>query len=339
MGATPSPGRPRRAAATQDRHFLMNTETPRTDPGGVTDAGIGDERPTSALLRAINLVAILLPLVGLVAAIVLLWPFGMNWVPLGLLAVMYALTGLGVTVGYHRLFTHKSFETGRVMTFIIGVLGSMSVEGSILSWVANHRKHHQHSDQEHDPHSPHTHGGGVWNMFRGMVHAHMGWFVTANHPDRKRYVPDLEKDKLVKWLSLTFPIWVLAGLLIPAVAGGLLMMSWKGALLGFIWGGLVRILLVHHVTWSVNSVCHVWGSKPFKSNDESRNNVICGVLAMGEGWHNNHHAFPKSAKHGLAWWQFDLSYMVIKAMAMVGLARNIRVPGRARIEAKRRQLA
>ncbi|MEQ8769185.1 MAG: acyl-CoA desaturase [Phycisphaerales bacterium] len=283
-----------------------------------------------------NIAGILLPLAGLLAAIVLLWPFGVHWVPLGLLAVMYLLTGLGVTVGYHRLFTHKSFETGRVMTFIIGVLGSMSMEGSILQWVANHRQHHQHSDQEHDPHSPHTHGGGAWNMIRGMWHAHMGWITRGTNPDLKRYVPDLEKDRLVRWLSLTFPLWVLMGMLLPTVAGGLLMMSWKGALLGFIWGGLVRVLLVHHVTWSVNSVCHVWGSRPFESHDESRNNAICGVLAMGEGWHNNHHAFPASARHGLRWWQFDLSYLVIRGLASIGLARNVRVPEPARLAAKRR---
>ena len=314
----------------------MNHSTARTTPGGATSAHTGEELPASALIRAVNLAAILLPLVGLIAAIVLLWPFGIHWVPLGLLGVMYLLTGLGVTVGYHRLFTHKSFETGRVMTFVIGVLGSMSVEGPILAWVANHRKHHQHSDTDHDPHSPHSHGAGIWNMVRGLWHAHMGWLMTASTPDMKRYVPDLEKDKLVKWLSLTFPVWVLVGLLAPAVIGGVLMMSWKGALLGFIWGGLVRILLVHHITWSVNSVCHVWGTRPYDSGDESRNNVICGVLAMGEGWHNNHHAFPTSARHGLRWWQFDLSYLVIKAMEALGLARNVRVPAPGRVASKRR---
>ncbi len=297
---------------------------------------VGVERPVSPWVRAMNIAGILLPLAGLLAAIVLLWPFGVHWVPLGLLAVMYLLTGLGVTVGYHRLFTHKSFETGRVMTFIIGVLGSMSMEGSILQWVANHRQHHQHSDSDNDPHSPHTHGGGVWNMIRGMWHAHMGWITRGTNPDLKRYVPDLQKDRMVRWLSLTFPVWVLVGMLMPAVVCGLIMMSWKGVLLGFIWGGLVRVLLVHHVTWSVNSVCHVWGSRPFESHDESRNNVICGVLAMGEGWHNNHHAFPTSARHGLRWWQFDLSYIVIKTMEALGLARNVRVPAAAKIAAKRR---
>lgn len=313
----------------------MSIAASRTEPGALV-LERGDGPAATPIVRAMNLAAILLPLAGLIAAIVLLWPFGVHWVPLTLLAVMYLLTGLGVTVGYHRLFTHKSFETGRVMTFIIGVLGSMAVEGPLLTWVATHREHHQHSDAEGDPHSPHTHGAGVWNMLRGLWHAHMGWFIRGSTPDLKRYVPDLEKDPMLRWISRTFPVWVLLGMLVPAVLGGVLMMSWTGALLGFIWGGLVRTVLVHHVTWSVNSVCHVWGRRPFDCHDESRNNAICGVLAMGEGWHNNHHAFPRSARHGLSWWQVDLSYMVIKALEALRLVRNVHVPAPARIEAKRR---
>ena len=259
-------------------------------------------------------------------AIVLLWGSGVGWIPLALFGVMYVLTGLGITIGYHRLFTHKSFDTGPVMKFIIGVLGSMAVEGPILQWVATHRQHHQHSDDDDDPHSPHAHGAGFWNMLRGLVHAHMGWIIRPRHVDFDRYVPDLKKDRIVRVVSRTFPLWVLLGLLIPTIVAGVATMSWWGAFLGFLWGGLARVFFVHHVTWSINSVCHLWGAQPFDCHDESRNNPIFGVLGFGEGWHNNHHAFPASARHGLFWWQFDISYILIRAMESVGLARDVRTP-------------
>ena len=286
-------------------------------------------------VRIATLIAVLLPPVALVVGIILLWPYGFSWVYLGLLVGMYLLTGLGITVCYHRLFTHKSFETNRVVTCIFGVLGSMAVEGSILSWVATHRSHHQHSDCDHDPHSPHTHGAGLLNFLRGLFYAHVGWFIRGRLPELGRYVPDLTRDRMIMAISRTFPLWVLVGLVIPAALGGLLTWSWMGVLLGFIWGGLVRILLVHHVTWSINSVCHIWGRQPFDVRDESRNNAICGILGFGEGWHNNHHAFPTSARHGLRWWELDTSYLVIRALSLAGLARNIRVPSAERIAAKR----
>src|SRR5690606_33167109 len=193
--------------------------------------------------RIMYLLAVILPFAGLLTAIGLLWPLGFGWVHLGLLVGMYVLTGLGVTIGYHRLFTHKSFETGPVMTFIIGALGSMSAEGPIITWVATHRKHHQHSDDEEDPHSPHAHGSGLWGMIRGLWHAHMGWLFHPRDVDENRYAPDLQRDKVVRALSKTFPLWVALGLLIPAALGGLLTMSWFGVILGLLWGGFVRIFL------------------------------------------------------------------------------------------------
>jgi stearoyl-CoA desaturase (delta-9 desaturase) len=207
-----------------------------------------------AHVRAANLIAILLPFAGLAAAVILLWPFGFNWLHLALLLGMYIMTGLGVTVGYHRLFTHKTFETAPVVKFIIGAMGSMATEGRVMDWVANHRRHHQHSDTEEDLHSPHIHGKGVWNIFRGLWHAHMGWIMRPRVPDLDKYVPDLQKDTVVRIIHKTFPLWIVVGLVIPTVLGGLLTMSWTGVLLGFIWGGLVRVLVVHHVTWSINSV-------------------------------------------------------------------------------------
>lgn len=285
-------------------------------------------------VRLVNLGGVCLPFLGLVAAIWLLWGVAFSWVYLVLLFVMYLISGLGITIGYHRYFTHKSFKTSRFVQALLAISGSMAVEGSVLQWAAVHRSHHQHSDAEHDPHSPHTHGAGVKNAIKGMWHAHMGWILSSKDRAHARYVVDLKKDRLVRTMSALFPLWVLLGLLIPAVLGGLLTMTWTGVLLGFIWGGLVRVFLVHHVTWSINSVCHIWGSRPFNSHDHSRNNPIFGVLGLGEGWHNNHHAFPTSARHGLRWWQLDVSYLIILAMSRVGLVWDVRVPSPERIAAK-----
>jgi stearoyl-CoA desaturase (delta-9 desaturase) len=171
-------------------------------------------------------------------------------------------------------------------------------------------------------------------MLRGMWHAHVGWIFQGDPNDLSRYVADLVRDRSVRVVSKLWGLWAILGLVIPAVLGGLLTMSWSGVLFGFIWGGLARIFLVHHVTWSINSVCHIWGSRPFRSHDESRNNFLFGVLGLGEGWHNNHHAFPTSARHGLRWWELDLSYIFIKGLALVGLAWDIRVPNQDRINAK-----
>ncbi|MEM1165063.1 MAG: fatty acid desaturase [Planctomycetota bacterium] len=292
--------------------------------------------PPPLKVKLVHLGAVIVPFAGLIAAIVLLWGIAFDWIHLVLLAALYLITTVGIGVGYHRYFTHRSFKTPRFVQAILAAMGSMAVEGSVLGWVADHRLHHQHSDDEHDPHSPHAYGGGIWATIRGMLHAHVGWFIRPR-PKLKldRYIHDLRDDRLVRFMSATFPIWVVIGLLIPAVLGGLFTMSWRGALLGFIWGGLVRVFLVHHVTWSINSVCHIWGTRPFRSHDESRNNAIFGILALGEGWHNNHHAFPTSARHGLRWWEIDVSWMIIWAMSKVGLASDVRVPSAARIEAKR----
>ena len=286
-------------------------------------------------VRLVNLLGVCLPFIGLIVAISLLWGIAFSWVYLILLFVMYLISGLGITIGYHRYFTHKSFKTSRFVQALLAISGSMAVEGSVLQWAAVHRSHHQHSDGDEDPHSPHTHGAGFANAIKGMWHAHVGWIMSSKKRGNERYVVDLKKDRLVLWMSRLFPLWVLLGLLIPAVLGGLLTMTWTGVLLGFIWGGLVRVFFVHHVTWSINSVCHIWGSRPYKSHDESRNNPVFGVLGLGEGWHNNHHAFPTSARHGLRWWQLDVSYLVILAMSRVGLVWDVRVPSAARLAAKR----
>jgi stearoyl-CoA desaturase (delta-9 desaturase) len=281
--------------------------------------------------RITTLALVIVPFLGLGIAFAFLWGRCFSWVDLVLLAGMYVLTVLGVTVGYHRLFTHRAFETYRVVQFVLGALGSMAVEMPLLKWVAVHRRHHQHSDTDEDPHSPHHQGSGVWGRLRGLWFAHLGWFFRPDPPDLVRYIKDLRQSRLLRTVAALFPVWVLVGLLIPAALGGLLTGTWMGALTGCLWGGLVRIFLVHHVTWSVNSVCHLWGQQPFASRDQSRNNFVFGLLAFGEGWHNNHHAFPTSARHGLRWWEIDVSYWVIRALALVGLVWNVSLPAKTAV--------
>jgi stearoyl-CoA desaturase (delta-9 desaturase) len=314
---------------------------PHSDPVAVPHQDTPLEY-ASPLRRIATIAAVVAPILGLGAAVALLWGWGVGWTELAILFAGYLLTGFGVTIGFHRLFTHKSFETGPVITATLGVLGSMAVQGPIVPWVENHRRHHQHSDRAGDLHSPHHNFGGgrnaaerAANWLRGVWHSHVGWMLLADPEGMSRYAPDLRTNKLVNTISRLFPLWILLGLLIPAAIGLAVGGAWKGALLGFLWGGAVRIFLVHHVTWSVNSVCHIWGSQSYRSHDESRNNPIFGVLAFGEGWHNNHHAFPASARHGLAWWEFDSSYLVIKAMEKLGLVWNVRVPDQQRKAAKR----
>ena len=288
-------------------------------------------------VRLIHLAVVILPFLGLVTAIVLAWgPGWFDWLHLGLLLGMYLLSAVGVTVGYHRLFTHRSFETFRPIKFILALLGGMAVEGPLLKWVAQHRRHHQHSDAEDDPHSPHMHGGGLFGTLAGFWHAHVGWLFKPDTPNLSRYVGDLAPDGLLRRMSELFPLWAALGFLIPAAIAGIVTRSWTGALLGFLWGGLVRVFFVHHITWSINSVCHLWGYRSFRSHDESRNNVVFGVIGMGEGWHNNHHAFPTSARHGLRWWEFDASYLIIRGMELVGLAWKVKVPSAEAINAKLR---
>jgi stearoyl-CoA desaturase (Delta-9 desaturase) len=297
------------------------------------DAGPG-KAPLGA--RLITLAAILIPLAGVVLAAFYLWGWGFHGVDLGLLLGMYVLTSLGITVGFHRLFVHRSFETYTWVKFVWAVLGSMALEGSLFQWVATHRRHHQHSDTPDDPHTPHHHGRGLWGFLRGFWHAHIGWFFDANPPGMDRYIKDLQTSPTLRVASALFPLWIVLGLAIPAALGGIITQSWAGVWSGLIWGGLVRIFLVHHLTWSVNSACHLWGMRPYRSEDESRNNVFFGIFGMGEGWHNTHHAFPTSARHGLRWWQIDVSYWVIRAMRLLGLAWNIKLPSKEAQQNERR---
>ena len=270
-----------------------------------------------------------LPFLGCVAAIVLLWQYGwMGWLYLSLMIGGWWITGVGITVGFHRLLTHRSFDTYRPVRLAWMILGSLAIEGPPLIWCSVHRCHHQHSDKEGDPHSPHLHAGGWWNAFRSFVHAHTGWMFTHSWSDEdiRKYVPDLVEDRWMVAMDRYYYLAVISTLAIPTAIGGLVTMSGHGALLGFIWGGLVRVFATHHVTWSINSVCHVFGRQDYPASDQSRNNFLFGILGHGEGWHNNHHAFPTSARHGLKWWQFDSSWYIIRTMQLLGLAWNVQTP-------------
>jgi stearoyl-CoA desaturase (delta-9 desaturase) len=251
-------------------------------------------------------------------------------------AIMYLLTGLGVTVGFHRLFTHRSFKTGPAVRAAFAIMGSAAIEGPIISWVADHRKHHAFSDQPGDPHSPHVdHGHGWRGALRGLLHAHMGWlFIHTGRGLKSRYAPDLQADPIVAFVNRTFVLWVAVGLLLPFGLGYLLGGTLDAALTGLLWGGLVRLLVLHHVTYSINSLCHFFGRRDYQTDDESRNLAWLAPLSLGESWHNNHHAFPTSADHGLRWWQVDVSAMVIRGLERVGLAWDVIRPSADRRAAK-----
>ena len=272
-------------------------------------------RPSLAY-KAVVLTVVVVPLAATLFAIRLLWQRAVNWPDLALLGVLYALVAVGVTVGFHRMLTHRSFRPHPVVKFVLLVLGSMAVEGPPLQWAATHAKHHALADSEGDPHSP----------IDGFFHAHLGWVFESDNADPNVYCRNLVNDPIVGFVSRTFLFWAVLAFAIPFAIGGLLG-GWAGAWTGLLWGGLVRQFLTHHVTWSVNSVCHTFGRREFETTDRSRNEWIVGLLAFGEGWHNNHHAFPRSAFHGLHWWQFDLSGYLIWTLERLGLATEVyRIP-------------
>src|SRR3954469_20864022 len=254
-----------------------------------------------------------------------LWSSLLGWSDLIVFAIMYIATGLGITVGFHRLFTHRSFKTGKAVRAILAALGSAAIEGPVISWVADHRKHHTFSDQPGDPHSPHVdHGHGLKGALRGLFHAHVGWlFIHTQRGNRQRYAPDLMDDPMIRWIDRTFVLWVVVGLLFPFLLGGLIGGSLDAALTGLLWGGAVRMLVVHHVTYSINSLCHFFGRQAFDTGDESRNLAWLAPFTFGEAWHNNHHAFPTSFEHGMRRWQVDPSRYVIRGLEKLGLAWDV----------------
>jgi stearoyl-CoA desaturase (delta-9 desaturase) len=288
--------------------------------------------------RIANMIGVVVPFVGLIAAVVLLWNSWVDWVDLGIMAVTYVLYGLGITVGYHRLLTHRAFKTHRRLEYGWAVAGSMGLQGGVLDWVADHRKHHAHTDQEGDPHSPHVgHGEGI----KGLWHAHTGWlFETHGQADWKKYAKELYEDPVMRKINRLFPLFALLSLVVPTTLGFVLHgFTAEGALRGLVWGGLVRAFFLHHITWSINSVCHYFGKRRFDVKDLSTNVFWLALPSFGEAWHHNHHAFPRSASHGLRRREIDISAYVITGMEKLGLAWNVVRISPERQEAKLRREA
>ena len=292
--------------------------------GGKLSNKIDHDSHAETLERWVAGVTVALPALGVLLAGYVWWGTAIGWAELSVAAAMYLLTSMGITAGFHRYFTHKSFECVGAFKWYLGVAGSMASQGPILFWAASHRRHHQNSDDENDPHSPHHHGGGVKGVLLGFWHAHIGWMLSHSPENYFKLTPDLLRDRGVVMMSRFYFLWVLLGLAIPAVAVGLIRGDWWGVWTGFLWGGLVRLFLQQHVTWSINSVCHLWGAKDFRTGDESRNNALLSVVSLGESWHNNHHAFPASSRHGLKWWQIDLTYVTLKVASWTGLVSELR---------------
>jgi stearoyl-CoA desaturase (delta-9 desaturase) len=264
------------------------------------------------------------------------WSSLLNWSDIAVFGILYVMTGLGVTVGFHRLFTHRAFATSPWLRGVFAAMGSVAIEGPVISWVADHRKHHAFADQPGDPHSPHVdHGVGWRGALRGLAHAHMGWLFLHNQRGaRKRYAPDLLADPVVRWVDGTFIFWAVGGMVAAFGLGWLIGGTLTAGLTGLLWGGAVRLLVLHHVTYSINSLCHFFGRKRFDTGDESRNLAWLSLLTFGEAWHNNHHAFPTSAAHGLRWWELDISSLVIRGLEATGLAWDVVRIDPARQQAK-----
>ncbi|HEX6194635.1 MAG TPA: acyl-CoA desaturase [Jiangellaceae bacterium] len=280
-------------------------------------------------------VFIAVPFLALLVAIPIAWGGWLGWTDVAIAVVMYIISGHGVTVGFHRHFTHRSFKANRGLKNAMAIAGSLAVEGPVIRWVADHRRHHKYSDKEGDPHSPWRYGETVPALMKGMFHAHMGWMFDVEQTDQRKYAPDLLKDPDLRKISRAFPGLVAVSLLLPPLLGGLITWSWQGAATAFFWATLVRIGLLHHVTWSINSICHAIGERPFNSRDKSGNVWWLAFLSMGESWHNLHHADPTCARHGVLKGQIDSSARFIWLFERLGWATDVRWPSKDRIEARR----
>jgi len=324
-----------------------DARTDRRDPQDVDASRLGDSGSvesagaTPQLKRRVRVEQIVLfgfitvPFLALLAAVPLAWGWGLSWHDIVIATVMYAVAGHGITVGFHRYFTHGSFRAKRWLRVALAIAGSLAIEGPVIRWVADHRRHHAFSDREGDPHSPWRYGHTLPALIKGLWWAHAGWFFGTEEAPRDKYVPDLLADKDLRRVETAFPALAAVSVLGPAVIGGLWSMSWQGAATAFFWGSLVRIGLLHHVTWSINSICHAIGERPFKTRDKSANVWWLAILSMGESWHNLHHADPTCARHGVDRGQLDSSARTIWAFEKLGWAYDVRWPRQERVEAKR----
>ncbi|MGY1809670.1 acyl-CoA desaturase [Blastococcus sp. SYSU D00669] len=281
-------------------------------------------------------VFVLVPFLALAAVVPAVWGWGLSWTDVTLFVVFYAIGLLGITVGYHRHFTHGSFKASRPLRIALVIAGSVAVQGPVVQWVADHRRHHAFSDRAGDPHSPWRYGDDLRALTKGMFHAHIGWLFDKRQTNPQRYAPDLLKDTALLRTSRLFVLWAGLGFFLPALIGGLVTMSWTGAWTAFFWAGLVRVALLHHVTWSINSLCHTIGNRPFVARDRSTNFWPLAILSAGESWHNLHHADPTCARHGVLRGQIDISARVIWVFEKLGWARDVKWPDPVRLAAKRR---
>ncbi|MGH2736637.1 MAG: acyl-CoA desaturase [Actinomycetota bacterium] len=314
---------------------MSQVAVPRAPAKPVSGVVQMDDREARFQRRMILIITIV-PFAGFLAALIGLWGWGVTPVDFAIFLSFYMLSGFGVTVGYHRLFTHQSFRAAPWLRAWLAITGSLAVEGSVISWVANHRRHHAYADQEGDPHSPHLdEGEGMAGIVKGLWHAHVGWLFSQEKTDWARWAPDLMKERRMVKIDRAFPWIVLVSFLAPALLGLALTQSVTGMLTAFLWGSLVRIFMLHHVTWSINSICHFYGKREFETTDYSTNNWALSIISFGESWHNTHHAFPTSAVHGLGKWQFDSSAFVIRAFERLGFAREVKVVSDKQLLAKR----
>jgi stearoyl-CoA desaturase (Delta-9 desaturase) len=287
--------------------------------------------PRSLAAHVFVYAGVILPFVALLVAAPAAWGWGLSWLDVTLAAALYVVGCLGVTVGYHRYFTHGSYKANRALRVALAIAGSLAVQGPVITWVADHRRHHAFSDKEGDPHSPWLFGTSPVALAKGFWHAHMGWLFERDKTNTDRFAPDLVADNDIRIVNKLFPLWTIASLMLPAVLGGFITWSWTGAVTAFFWAGLVRVSFLHHVTWSVNSVCHMIGERPFHSRDKAANFWPLAILSMGEAWHNLHHADPTCARHGVLRGQIDISARVIWVFEKLGWAWHVRWPTPARL--------
>jgi len=280
---------------------------------------------------------VIIPFAAVIAAVPVAWGWGLTWLDVVMAVTMYMIGGFGIGTGFHRYLTHGSFKAKRWLRITLAVAGSTAIEGSPTQWVADHRRHHAYSDREGDPHSPWRYGESVWGLTKGLFYAHMGWLFHRELSNRERFAPDLVADKDIRRVDKLFVPLVIASVLLPAALGGLLTWSVAGALSGFCWAGLVRIAVLHHVTWSINSICHVVGERPFETRegDRASNFWPLAILSFGESWHNLHHADPTCARHGVDKGQLDANARLIWIFERFGWVWDVRWPKPDRLRAKR----
>ena len=342
MTTTPDTVNVTEAAATSDQATALAAPATAGTAGGAVRTERRaprpdlEEEPSSAVQRFLVGLFVAVPLAALIAAIPLAWVWGfLGWHDVVIALVFYWVSGLGITVGFHRYFTHSSFKAKTGLRVALAVAGSLAIEGPVITWVSDHRRHHKYSDKEGDPHSPWRYGDDWKALSKGLVYAHVGWLFDPNKTSQEKFSPDLLADRRIKRVDALFPALVAVTLLLPALIGGLWGMSWHGALTAFFWASLVRVALLHHVTWSINSICHTFGSEEFEVRDRSRNVAWLAIMSFGESWHNLHHADPTCARHGALKGQLDPSARVIWAFEKLGWAYDVRWPDEDRLTAKR----